>query len=256
MPSLHDIQSAFLRAVFEGREQDIAPHILALGVAPDARLAVYRNNVLHNYHEALRAVYPVVERLVGEEFFAHAARRYALASPSLSGDIQDYGGSFPELLAALPGAAELSYLPDTARLEWFAHEAFHAAEHPPLNPESLAAVPAERYPELRFALHPSCRLIASPWPVQRIWEVNQPGYTGDVSVDLRMGGVRLLLWRPRFQVEMVPLAAGEFALLEFLAAGRSLGAACDAALAEEEGFDVAAALRARVSDGVVAGCAL
>lgn len=256
MPSLHDIQSAFLRAVFEGREQDIAPHIVALGVAPDARLAVYRNNVLHNYHEALRAVYPVVERLVGEEFFAQAARRYALSSPSLSGDIQDYGRSFPEFLAALPGAAELSYLPDTARLEWLAHETFHAAEHPPLDPSALAAVPAERYPELRFTLHPSCRLIASPWPVQRIWEVNQPGYPGDESVDLGVGGVRLLVWRPGFQVEMVPLPAGQYALLAALAAGQTLSAACDAALAQEAGFDIAAALRAGVSDGVLVNVAL
>lgn len=253
MPSLREIQSAFARAVFEGREEAIAPYILAGGVAPAGRLEVYRNNVLHNYHEALRAVYPVVERLVGEAFFAHAARRYALASPSLSGDIQDYGGSFSELLAVLPGAAELSYLPDTARLEWLVHEAFHAAEHPPLHPESLAAVPAERYPELRFALHPSCRLITSPWPVQRIWEVNQPGHAGDESVDLGIGGVRLLLWRPRFQVEMVPLAAGEYALLSALASMQTLAAAWDAALAVDAEFDVAAALRERTAEGVIAG---
>jgi hypothetical protein len=251
LPSLHDIQSAFLRALFEGREQDIAPHILANGVPPGARLAVYRNNTLHNYHEALRAVYPVVERLVGEEFFGHAARRYALVCPSRSGDIQDYGGSFPEFLATLPGAADLVYLPDTARLEWLAHEAFHAAEHPPLDPQALAAIPGARYPELRFALHPSCRLLASPWPVQRIWEVNQPGYTGDESVDLGIGGVRLLVWRPRFQVELVPLAAGEYALLAALAARQTLSAACDAALAREAGLDIAAALRARACDGVV-----
>jgi hypothetical protein len=87
--------------------------------------------------------------------------------------------------------------------------------------------------------------------VQRIWQVNQPGYTGDESVDLEIGGVRLLVWRPRFQVEMVPLAAGEYALLAALAAGQTLSAACDAALAQDAGFDIAAALRARASDGVL-----
>src|SRR5512134_2655165 len=137
-------------------------------MVPGARLAIYRNNVVHNYCEALRAVFPVVERLVGEEFFGHAARRYALACPSRSGDIQAFGESFPEFLAALPGAAGLPYLRDTARLEWLVHEAFHAAEHPGVDLELLAGVPAERYPELRFALHPSCRLLASPYPVHRI----------------------------------------------------------------------------------------
>ena len=251
MASLRELQSAFVDALFGGREEWLARHILASGMAPGARLAIYRNNTLHNYHEALRAVYPVVERLVGEEFFGHAARRYACACPSRSGDIQDYGESFPEFLAALPGAAGLAYLPDTARLEWRVHEAFHAAEHPPLDLESLAGVPAERYPELRFTLHPSCRLLASPYPVQLIWEVNQPEYRGDDTVDLALGGARLLVWRPGFQVEMVPLGAGEHALLASLAAGETLGAACDAALAAEEGFDVAAALRRRARDGVV-----
>lgn len=256
MASLRDIQSAFLRAVFEGQDALLARHILAGGVAPGERLAVYRNNVLHNYHEALRAVYPVVERLVGEEFFGHAARRYARAAPSRSGDIQAFGESFPRFLAELPGAAELVYLPDTARLEWLVHEAFHAAEHPPLGLAALGAVPAARYPELRFALHPSCRLLASPWPVHRVWEVNQPGRSGEETVDLRMGGVKLLVWRPRFEVELVPLAPGEHALLEALAAGRSLGAACDAALAAEAGFDIAAALRGRAAQGVLARFAL
>jgi Putative DNA-binding domain len=110
LASLRDIQSAFVQALFERQEAWIARHILAGGMVPGARLAIYRNNVVHNYYEALRAVFPVVERLVGEEFFGHAARRYALACPSRSGDIQAYGESFPEFLAALPGASGLPYL--------------------------------------------------------------------------------------------------------------------------------------------------
>jgi hypothetical protein len=92
--------------------------------------------------------------------------------------------------------------------------------------------------------------------VHRIWAVNQPQHAGDEGVDLGMGGVRLQVWRPRFEVEMVPLGAGEHALLSALAAGQTLGAACDAALAAEEGFDIAAALRARTRDGVLVQFAL
>jgi hypothetical protein len=256
LASLRDIQSAFLGAVFEGREEAIAPYILANGVAPGERLAVYRNNVLHNYHEALRAVYPVVARLVGEEFFGHAARRYALASPSLSGDIQAFGATFPQFLAHLPGAANLVYLPDTARLEWLVHESFHAAEHPPLELEALGAVPAERYPELRFALHPACRLLASPWPVHCIWEVNQLERSGEETVDLGGGGVWLLIRRRGFEVELLSLSPAEYALLEALAAGRPLAAACDAALAGDCAADVAAALQARARDGTLVRFAL
>lgn len=256
MPSLREIQSAFTGALFEGNEAWLARHIVSDGVLPGERLAVYRNNVLHNYCEALRAVFQVVERLVGEEFFHHAARRYALICPSQSGDIQAYGESFPEFLATLPGTDGLEYLPDTARLEWLVHEAFHSAEHGPIDLAALSAVAPEGYGALRFALHPTCRLLASPYPVHRIWAVNQPEHCGEESVDLRMGGVKLLVWRPRFQVELIPLGAGEYALLEGLAAGHTLGTACDAALAEEDGFDIGAALRGRAGDGVLVQFAL
>ncbi len=252
MPSLRDIQSAFVEALFGGKDDWLSNHILAGEMAPGARLDLYRNNVLHNYREALRAVYPVIERLVGEEFFRHAARRYGLACPSTSGDIQDYGRSFPEFLATLPGAHELPYLRDTARLEWLVHEAFHAAEHGALNLAALAAVPAQRYPDLHFALHPSCRLLASHYPVHRIWEANQPARGVAEGVDLRLGGVNLLVWRRRFEVEMAPLPAPAYALLQALARGAALGGACEAAFAAGDGFDVGQALRAWVLDGVVA----
>ena len=51
-------------------------------------------------------------------FFGEAARQYIVGHPSLSGDLNDYGGEFAQFLAAYPHAADLPYLPDVARLEW------------------------------------------------------------------------------------------------------------------------------------------
>src|SRR2546423_667622 len=75
---------------------------------------VYRRNVLANLRGALAATYPVVARLVGSAFFDEAARRYALACPSASGDLNDYGASFADFLERYEQARSLAYLPDVA----------------------------------------------------------------------------------------------------------------------------------------------
>ena len=65
---------------------------------------------------------------------------------------------------------------------------FYEADHPALDLERLTQVPPERYADLRFALHPACRLLRSAYPVRRIWQVSQPDYQGDQAVALDEGG--------------------------------------------------------------------
>lgn len=251
MPSLREVQSEFLRGIFESGDCAIAAEIRGAGLSGEERLAIYRNNVFANLRSALQAVYPVVLRLVGEEFFNHAANGYICAYSSPSGDIHDFGAQFPEFLAKFPGAAELVYLPDTARLEWLVHEAFHEQDHRPLSLERLAKVAAEDYQKLRFKLHPACRLFFSAYPVHRIWQVNQPEYNGDDSVDLSEGAVKLLVRRQGFVIEIAPLGMAEYALLAAIADGESFSSNVERALQAEPGFDPGAFLQKHVAQETI-----
>lgn len=243
MPSLCELQQAFAASLAGAADADLAPFIVADRVGPDERLAVYRNNQRHNLREALRAVYPVVDRLVGAPFFDHTADRYATAHPSTSGDIHAFGGRFAEFLAAFVPAARLPYLPDVARLEWAIHEVFHAATPAPFPLERLAAVAETEHARLRFVPGPACRLLASAWPVQRLWALNQPDVEWDDGFDLHAGRVELLVRRCGLEIELVPLAPAEFAMLARLAAGEALGAALDAVRDAFPAFDLAAFLQ-------------
>jgi hypothetical protein len=240
--SLREMQRAFAAGIFA---DDPAVHAhLGEGRFGAARhLQVYRNNTFANLTDALAAIYPVVQRLVGEGFFGYAADRYIRAHPPRSGNLHDFGESFAGFLSAFEPARELVYLPDVARLERAWHESFHAAHSAALAVERLARVPESERPALRFRLHPSVRLLASPFPILRIWEVNQDGCTGDQQVDLDSGGVRLLVHRPELRVEIEALAPGDYALLAALAAGTRLGAACEQALAADPDMDLGATLR-------------
>ena len=98
MPSLPELQRAFAAGVF-AEDVAVTRHILD-GRFPAARhLQVYRNNVFESLVGALKAVYPVVERLVGTGFFAYAADGYIRRHPPVSGNLHDFGDSFAGFLA-------------------------------------------------------------------------------------------------------------------------------------------------------------
>lgn len=248
MRSLRELQFGFAEAIFGQEANDFAQEVVVDGLSSGRRLAIYRNNVFGRLTETLQAVYPVVQRLVGEGFFKFAAAEYISHYPSQSGDLHHYGLEFAGFLANFPPAAELSYLPDVAHLEWACHEVFHEADHGPLPLKQLQAVPPERYGDLKFRLHPAAQLIASLFPIHRIWEVNQPGYSGDQTVDLAIGEVRLLVKRSGRVAELNVLTSGEWCFLSTLADGCSFGEACETAFAAEPSFDLESALRRRVAD--------
>lgn len=251
MLPLRQLQRDFARALFGDMSAGLAGSILAGGLGAGRRLDIYRNNVFSNLREALRAVYPVIECLVGEQFFRHAAEEFISRQASTSGDIEDYGMQFAEFMAQFPPAETLVYLPDTARLEWACHQVFYAADHAPLSLEKLAGIPPERYGRLRFLLHPASVLLASDYPVHRIWEVNQPGFEGEQSVDLSRGGVKLLILRRQFQIEMQPLDTGEFAMLENLAAEHTVADAYTQAVQAAPAFDLDLFLQRHLAGGTL-----
>jgi hypothetical protein len=247
MSSLRDLQAAFVSSVFGDDDTDATRPVKgALTARSEPCFEVYRSTVYTNLTEALRAVYPVIERLVGIEFFAQAARRYVRVTPSASGDLHRFGEHFPEFLGAHPACRELVYLEDTAKLEWIMHEAFHAADHETLDLTRLAAVPVEHYDALSFSLHPTCRLLASPYPVHRIWQVNQSEAGDTATVDLAQGGVHLIVARPCASVEIEIVSGAEFLALDALARSTELGAAFERASQEDPAFDPGGFLRRRV----------
>jgi len=232
MPSLREAQLAFAGRVF-GAGHSVSP-----------REQIYRNNVFISLTGALADVYPVVQRLVGEKFFAQLARSYIRAHPSRSGNLHDFGKHLPGLITSLSSSIGLPYLADVAALEWACHEAFHAAEAAPLdfsrliNPENAKA-----------PLHPAARLVASRYPVLAIWEANQAEDPG--PVDLDAGGDWLIVVRRDLQVEILRSTAGEFALLAALRDGMALGEACEAALAAEPALDLPAAMGRLATHGLL-----
>jgi hypothetical protein len=232
MRSLREAQLAF------------AGRMLGTGQSVSPREQIYRNNIFISLTGALADVYPVVQRLVGEKFFAQLARRYIRAHPSRSGNLHDFGRHFSVFMLSVEALRGLPYLADVAALEWACHESFHAAEAAPLDFSKLTDPESAKAP-----LHPAARLVASRYPILAIWQANQADEPG--LVDLDAGGDWLVVLRRELQVEILRSTAGEFALLAALHHGMSLGHACEAGLAAEPALDLPAAIGRFVTHGLL-----
>jgi hypothetical protein len=251
MLSLHEMQTGFAAALFDAGASRQAPGIRADGISPAIRLGFYRANVFENYRKALRLTYPAVEKLVGHGFFDGLAKEYIRRYPSHSGDVGRHGEQFAEFLRHHASVQELPYLTDVARLEWCLEESFNEQDVQPLPLQRLASVPEEHYQHLRFLLAPSCRLMSSDFPVNRIWDVCQPTQEGQGDVDLREGGVDLLIHRQGFSVTVQALRPGEFTLLVALSIGCVFSEAYDHAHSVDSTFDTAEFLQKTVQSGVL-----
>jgi hypothetical protein len=221
MNRLHDTQRDFSRFVFQETTQ-LPFGIKANGLSAEQRLSIYRNNTQLGLTEVLRDTYPVVNRLVGDGFFNRLALAYIQSFPPHAASLITYGGHFAALIADFEAVQGLPYLADTASLEWYWHEAYHAAEAQPLALSALAQIDPAAYGELAFTLHPSVRFIESKYPIEHIWLNNQPDYPEQELIDLSAGACRLLLFRPQSHVEMYSLAEADYLFLTGLSVGNTL----------------------------------
>lgn len=247
MPTLHDTLSAMTASLLHGETG--AGSLVEDGTfSADQQLRVHRNNIFAGLDEALVAIYPVVQKLVGEDFFRTACRHFIPAQPPRAAPLHDFGKGFAAFLESYEAAQALAYLPDVARLEWEWHRSFHAADAGAFNASILTEVAVVDHGQLHFSLHPAARLLHSKYPVYRIWEVNQDEYTGDTAVDLDQGDSFVAVVRPRLDVRVQSLPGAEWRFLASLRDGLNLDEAYRYASRIDPGFDLAEVLQRRVTD--------
>lgn len=239
-PTLAELQRSFAAALLAGG--DPAPTLFRGPAERNARrFGLVRGNLLANWHNALGNAFPVLRALVGEAFFRGLARRYGRAHDFGEGDLNRFGSAFAAFLDEFAPAREIPYLGAVARLEWALHCAHYAADAPALEGAALGELGAGRLDALRLRPRPGVRLLQSEWAIGRIWRAHQPHGAAALPADPREQS-RVLVFRPRWRVELCEIEPAEFAALAALFAGEPLGAALEAACAADHGFDPARAL--------------
>ena len=251
MRSLADVQACMAAALRNSAGADLTAIVAGDGLAPEARLAIYRHHFITSLTEGLRATYPVVHRLVGAGFFRYAAHEFITTRPPAGPCLAEYGEGFGEFLDVFPPCNTLAYLGDVARLEWAIDRAGRATDTVPLTVVALRSLDSPDLERLTARFDPSLALLSSAWPIDTIWRANQPDADPTAVVDAADGPVALEIRRLGDDVVFRRLAPAVYGFRRALAHGECLAVAASTGRAADPAFDLAGALHELFTDEVL-----
>ncbi len=211
------------------------------------RYAVYRNNVTVGLVRAMEANFPVVRRLLGEEYFAGLAREFVRKHPPVSPLMFEYGDQFAAFVEAEGDLRDFAYLGDVARLEQQVRLSYHEADAPTLTAQDLAALSEEALFNTVLIPHPATALLASPYALHAIYTANLPSGSGHVDDPAQAQAV--LVSRPSFDVELQRLGVAQLCFFGQLLDQESLGTAAGSASIVDGDFDLGQALDVLMASG-------
>lgn len=251
MPVLHDDLSDFADSIVLGLGLSSKVQPFCPKYPVETALDVYRNNYFGNLHDALAYAYPVIEQLVGKDFFRCVTKQYIARHPSASGNLHHYGAEMADFIAGFEPAQGVVYLPDIAVLEWACHRAYFADDGPTLDVGRLLKIHPENYVGLVLHVHPSSHLVRSSYPITAIWNGHQPGANCDFHINLDSGPTNALVSRTNNAIIVSELGEADATWLQIIRSGVSLGEATATVLECHPEFDLLAALVNLVARGIL-----
>jgi hypothetical protein len=215
--------------------------------APRKRYAVYRNNVTVSLIRAMESNFPVVRRLLGEQYFAGLAREFVQNHPPRSPLMFLFGEDFASYLELQEDLHDYPYLGDIARLEQQMRVSYHEADAPCVSAQDLAQISEPELMQAVFVAHPAAALLQSQFAIHSIYAANQGGTVSPVESVASPEAV--LVSRPGHDVELHELNKPNNLFLTSLVAGNSLGKATEAAFETNEEFDLASGISLLLTSG-------
>ena len=218
------------------------------------RLSIYANAYYSRLLECMGANYPILKQALGEEVFDSFAFEYLQRYPSRSYTLDDLGKHFAQFLSETRPEEDgekggwPDFLIDLATFEWTIAKVFDgpgAEGLTLLTPEALQSFPAERFAEARLVPVPCLRLLAFRFPVNAYYTVARRAEEGEEVPIPEPGEEHVAVTRRDFVVRRYPLSSPQYALLEAILAGATVGEAIAAAAAVTDLDDEAFATELR-----------
>jgi hypothetical protein len=218
------------------------------------RLDIYADMYFYRLRDALAEDFAAVCAVVGEDNFHNLVTDYLIAHPPSHFSLRYAGRHLPSFLVRHPLSQRWPYLGDLAQLEWAILDAFDAPDAPVLDSSTLAAVPPESWPALRFQLTPSLRLLQLDWPADEIWKQVQ---REEALAAPARAAVSVRVWRQDLCVYHRRIDPAERVALVALQSAASFAGVCEEITSYDVRADrVSALLQTWLDDGLLSGLAL
>ena len=208
--------------------------------------SIYRNNTIGTRKRALQAIYPVIEKVLGESCFDMLAVNFVNLSPSMDSDLNLYGAGFPGYLQDLSNNeaafSDFPYLKDLATLEWLYHKVYYAADDLELSETQFADIDAS----VMLERSRSVCCMQTLFPVYGIWQ-NHQGNKSVKEVSALVEEDYILIFRQQGHPVVQLLDRENWSILQSVEGKTELDVVVQSALIE--GVDIENKLPAMIKQG-------
>ncbi len=169
-PELYHLQQAFAQALISPASSvdhsKLYQGIQETHFDADQLLQIYRNNFVLSLTEALEVTFPVLQVMVGDEFFAQLAKAFIRTVPMSNAAVAQFGEALPDFMLDLEQLKEMPYLADLARFEWaYSVRINRIPTTEPFPYQGLSEVSEDDYERIHFAVNPNITLFQSSWAI-------------------------------------------------------------------------------------------
>lgn len=244
--SLQNVQAELAELLFNKETTNV--------ITPVENFSIYRNNIRSALISTLQETYPLIVKLLGEDFFKVACREYIAQYPSRSSNLNDYGEYFSHFLAHYPPVKNLIYLVEVAEFEWICHRLYFAADHSGFDVSRLRPLVKDQYENIHFSLHPALVVKKFHYPMLDI--IDLCNHRSDKEVDITQGSINLIIARRDFEIKLIPIADADFQFLNAIQEGATLGQAYMATQRYDTKWDIEKKLVDYIQQKVIVDCDL
>lgn len=250
---LHAVQEALATSLIDRAQRIPTEFFLGEPAVCTERWRIYRGNLHALWKTTLSNAFPVMCQLVGDDFFGQLSVLYGQKFPSQSGDVNLFGQHFSDFLKSEESVCDYPYFSAVAALEWQVHKAYYAANADLLDLAAFIAIGGENLGAYALECHPAFALISSEFAAIEVYLAHQEHEIQIIEVALNTPSFGAVS-RKEWQVQVTRLGAAEFAGLQALRDGASLGEALECAIEFDAELDVTKMLQNWFSMGIFIAC--
>lgn len=256
MTKLAELQTNFIHDCLAGsltaNNALMANDLNTQSISAQGLMGIYQNSAIANITNSLSLSYPVIEKLVGKDFFQVMCKQYIVKHWPTSGNMDDYGEFFSSFLAEFEQVRHLSYLEDVAQLEWLFHQSSLANDNSFFDWACLANVASSE--AITFILSPSVSIMCSTMPVDKIWLMNQMNAPENIELSLDDDSdTYIVLFRQGLKTEIMTVVASEFTFLQSIENGLNFETAIENAKDVDVDIAIDHSLKQYIELGIISG---
>lgn len=191
---LRKLQEDFL-TYLTGNTTAIVENVIDQGkIDRQTRLGIYQNAYNVRLKNCIEIDHPMLGLYLGDDLFDLMVTGYIQQHPSRYPSLRQYCNHLPDYLRRNEPFKSYPIIAEIAEFERRLIDAFDAADSCRATETELQSLPAESWPEMKLAFHPSVRVFEAHWNSVECWQALKNEMT---PPEARKEEVWWIIWRNR-----------------------------------------------------------